>query len=154
MEKQNESMRERLLARLPQPENLAAYREETASLLAKHEKALFWEKMPSTVCSVSAIAILMADWFWGQKTGAAMSQFVWSGRPLDFCRCTCRSEVPDRSKQGGHAERSKAGSVADTRAPGFSSKAWLRDAGLSRAGTALRYAVEGYGVWARLELPA
>ncbi|MGP8271420.1 MAG: hypothetical protein ACLQLH_15240 [Terracidiphilus sp.] len=44
MEKENSSMRDRLLARLPQPENFAAYREETAALLAKHEKALFWEK--------------------------------------------------------------------------------------------------------------
>ena len=79
MEKQNDSMRERLLARLPQPENLAAYREETASLLAKHEKALFWEKMPSTVCSVSAVAILIVDWFWRQKVGVAMNQFVWFG---------------------------------------------------------------------------
>jgi len=49
MEKQNESVRDRLLARLPQPENLAAYREETASLLAKHEKALFWEKVPAVL---------------------------------------------------------------------------------------------------------
>jgi hypothetical protein len=79
MEKQNESMRERLLARLPQPENLAAYREETASLLAKHEKALFWEKMPSVVCSVSAIAILIANWFWAHKIGATMNQSVWFG---------------------------------------------------------------------------
>jgi len=42
MEKENSSMRDRLLARLPQPENSAAYREETASLMAKHEKALCW----------------------------------------------------------------------------------------------------------------
>jgi menaquinone-dependent protoporphyrinogen IX oxidase len=76
MEKQNESMRERLLAHLPQPENLAAYREETASLLAKHEKALFWEsRMPSIVFSVSAIAILIADRFWAQK----IDQVVWFG---------------------------------------------------------------------------
>src|SRR5258707_13889344 len=76
MEKQNESMRERLLARLPQAENLAAYREETASLLAKHEKALFWEnRMPSIVCCVSAIAILIADRFWAQK----IDQVVWFG---------------------------------------------------------------------------
>ena len=65
MEKQNDSMRERLLARLPQPENLAAYREETASLLAKHEKALFWEKMPSIVCYV-IVAIMVALWLWGK----------------------------------------------------------------------------------------
>ena len=79
MEKQNESMRERLLARLPQPENLAAYREETASLLAKHEKALFWERMPSIMCSVSVIAIVLANWFWAHKIGAALNQTAWFG---------------------------------------------------------------------------
>jgi hypothetical protein len=79
MEKQNDNIRERLLARLPQPENLAAYREETASLLAKHEKALFWERMPFIVSSVSVVAILIANWFWAHKTGAAMNQFVWFG---------------------------------------------------------------------------
>jgi hypothetical protein len=77
MEKQNESMRERLMARLPQPENLAAYREETASLLAKHEKALFWEKIPAVFCSWSACAIFIASWFWAQKSGAAINQFTW-----------------------------------------------------------------------------
>jgi hypothetical protein len=77
MENQNESMRERLLAHLPQPENLAAYREETASLLAKHEKALFWEKMPYVVCLVLAAFILMAKWIWAQKIGAALDQFTW-----------------------------------------------------------------------------
>ena len=57
MEKQNESVRDRLLARLPQPENLAGYREETASLLAKHEKALFWEKVPAVL--VLCIGVVM-----------------------------------------------------------------------------------------------
>jgi hypothetical protein len=66
MEKQNDSMRDRLLARLPQPENLAAYREETASLLAKHEKALFWEKMPSIVAYV-IVAFMVAVWFPGKR---------------------------------------------------------------------------------------
>ena len=42
MEKQNESLRDRLLARMPQPENLAAYREETALTLAKNDRKLFW----------------------------------------------------------------------------------------------------------------
>jgi hypothetical protein len=81
MEKQNDSMRERLLARLPQPENLAAYREETASLLAKQGKALFWEKMPSVVCFVLAPAMLMADWFWGQKLGPLHPYVIyfWAG---------------------------------------------------------------------------
>jgi type VI protein secretion system component VasF len=77
MEKQNESMRERLLARLPQPENLAAYREETASLLAKHEKALFWEKMPGVVFLGLAAFILMNGWFRAHKIGATIDQFTW-----------------------------------------------------------------------------
>ena len=76
MEKQNDSMRERLLARLPQPENLAAYREETASLLAKHEKALFWEKMASRVSYV-IVAIMVALWHPWKTPTAAMPQFFW-----------------------------------------------------------------------------
>jgi len=62
-------MRERLLARLPQPENLAAYREETASLLAKHEKAIFWgEKFPARVLMWLAVAVFMVvNSTWGPK---------------------------------------------------------------------------------------
>lgn len=45
MEKGSESMRERLLARLPQAENVAGYREETVLLLARHERALYWENV-------------------------------------------------------------------------------------------------------------
>ena len=59
MEQGNSSMRDRLLARLPQPENLAAYREETASLLAKHEKALFWEKLMPLIFSGAALAVIV-----------------------------------------------------------------------------------------------
>ena len=59
MEKESSSMRERLLARMPQPENVAAYREETASLLARHERALFWEKLPYQILTLAAIAIFL-----------------------------------------------------------------------------------------------
>jgi hypothetical protein len=60
MEQGNSSMRDRLLARLPQPENLAAYREETESLLAKHERAIFWgEKFPAAVVTWLGFAVLM-----------------------------------------------------------------------------------------------
>jgi hypothetical protein len=59
MEKKNDSLRERLLAHLPQPENLEGYREDTASLLAKHEKALFWEKWTNRMLSFLAIAIFL-----------------------------------------------------------------------------------------------
>jgi hypothetical protein len=76
MEKQNENLRDRLLARMPQPENLEAYREETASLLAKLEKALFWEKMVSTANYV-IVAIMVALWLWGKTPTGAMRQYFW-----------------------------------------------------------------------------
>jgi len=44
MEKENSSLRDRLLARLPQPENLAAYHEEVAAELLKNEKGFRREK--------------------------------------------------------------------------------------------------------------
>jgi len=84
MERENNSIRERLLLRLPQPENLAAYREETASLLAKHEKALFWEKMPSRVLYLIASAIVMVYIFWGQKLGTTVTHFLWLWALLFF----------------------------------------------------------------------
>ena len=40
MQSSNEGMRDRLLSRLPQPENLADYRSEVAALLEKNHKGL------------------------------------------------------------------------------------------------------------------
>jgi len=57
MEQQDNNLRERLLAQLPQPENVAAYREETASLMARHEKALFWEKWSSRTFALLGVAL-------------------------------------------------------------------------------------------------
>jgi hypothetical protein len=71
MEQKNDSMRDRLLARLPQPENLAAYREETASLMAKHEKALFWERFTGiAVTWLAAAVFIMFNSTWGPKVDA------------------------------------------------------------------------------------
>jgi hypothetical protein len=68
MEKQNENLRERLLARMPRPEKLAAYQEETASLLAKHENALFWEKFLGVAVVWLALAVwLTVNSTWGPK---------------------------------------------------------------------------------------
>ena len=68
MEKQNDSLRDRLLARLPQPENLEAFREQTASLLAKHEKALFWEKWTTQAVGLLAVGVfLMTMLPWGPR---------------------------------------------------------------------------------------
>jgi p-aminobenzoyl-glutamate transporter AbgT len=59
MEQKSDGLRERLLSRLPQAENLAKYREETASLLAKHERALRWDKI-----TANALVFLAASLFW------------------------------------------------------------------------------------------
>jgi len=49
MDKRNESMRERLLARLPQPENLAAYREKRRPCCKAREGNFLGEKFPARV---------------------------------------------------------------------------------------------------------
>jgi hypothetical protein len=68
MEKGSESMRDRLLARLPQPENVAAYRKETAALMAKHERALFWDKVVAiTVTWIGIAFFMLANSTWGRK---------------------------------------------------------------------------------------
>ena len=71
MEQGSNSMRERLLARLPQPENVAAYREETISLLAKHEKALATGYWTTRVIALCALALfLMANSILGAKANS------------------------------------------------------------------------------------
>jgi hypothetical protein len=68
MEQRNDSIRTRLLARLPQPENVAAYREETASLLAKHARAMFWEKVTARTMALIGVAVFMlVNSNWGFK---------------------------------------------------------------------------------------
>jgi hypothetical protein len=65
MEKGSDGLREKLLARLPQPENVVAYREETISLLAKHERALFWEKWSFRIllfCAFVLVIMATSDW--------------------------------------------------------------------------------------------
>ena len=59
MTQQSNDLREHLLAALPQPENLAAYREETAALLAKHATALRWDKFMAYMIVFLAVAL----WF-------------------------------------------------------------------------------------------
>ncbi len=72
MEQGNSSVRDRLLMRLPQPENLAAYREETESLLAKHEKALSTEHWTNKVIALCAVALfLFANSIWGPNAHPA-----------------------------------------------------------------------------------
>jgi hypothetical protein len=71
MEKGNESMRERLLVRLPQPENREAYREETAALMARYDRALFWEKVTArTLMLIGGGLFIMANLKLGLNLGA------------------------------------------------------------------------------------
>jgi hypothetical protein len=66
MEQKNESIRERLLSRLPQPANLAAYREEVMSMLEKNEKAYrrqWWITGALLLYAVGLVTIpLSLDW--------------------------------------------------------------------------------------------
>jgi hypothetical protein len=78
MEKQNDSMRDRLLARMPQPKNLAAYREETAALLAKHEKALFWQKWTGAlILLIGIIAMDLSASRWARNFGQPVVYRLW-----------------------------------------------------------------------------
>lgn len=64
MAQQSNDLRERLLAALPQPENLAAYREETAALLTKHAIALRWDKIATNTIFLCALAVAVLWGFW------------------------------------------------------------------------------------------
>lgn len=67
MEQGNSSLRERLLARLPQPENVAAFRSDTEALLAKHQRALFWERVTGRTITWMGIGVFMlANSTWGR----------------------------------------------------------------------------------------
>ena len=57
----SEGMRDRLLSRLPQPENLAEYRKEVSALLEKNEKILRRQKWYAG-----------AIWFWVVGLGVAL----------------------------------------------------------------------------------
>jgi hypothetical protein len=58
MEKGSSNVRDRLLASLPKPEDLAAYREKVASGLEKSEKALRRQKWISVALWIYAVAFM------------------------------------------------------------------------------------------------
>lgn len=55
---QSNDLRERLLATLPRPEQLAAYREEVAGLMAKHARALRWDKIAANTLYFIAVVLV------------------------------------------------------------------------------------------------
>lgn len=77
MAQPSDNLRDRLLASLPRPENLTAYREETATTLAKHHRALRWDKILAktllwSACAVTVIFIFNPG-FWHLGTSALHS---------------------------------------------------------------------------------
>jgi len=76
MERRDDSIRDRLLSRLPQPANLAAYREEVALMLAKNERAFRRERW-----GVGALWIFMVVlstvilWSGGQRLDTPKGSF-------------------------------------------------------------------------------
>lgn len=58
MAQPSDNLRDRLLASLPQPENAAAHREETATLIAKHNRALRWDYISIQVLLVVSFVLL------------------------------------------------------------------------------------------------
>ncbi len=77
-----ESIRERLLSRLPQTDDVAAYKEEVAVLLAKHKRALYWEGMASKAVLLAALVIYSLGW-WVRAKGINPN-FIFSGAALFF----------------------------------------------------------------------
>jgi len=85
MENKSDSLRERLLARLPQPANIAAHREEIVSLLARHERALFWERWSArTIALCGAAVILLATSTWGHHLGTDQRAGLYMGAAVMY----------------------------------------------------------------------
>jgi len=59
MDPKGDSIRDRLLSRLPEPANLDAYRKEVAVLLAKNEKGFRREKWGTAALLLLAVAFLI-----------------------------------------------------------------------------------------------
>ena len=84
MTQQSNDLRERLLAALPQPEKLAAYREETATLLAKHARALRWDNFTAYAFVFLAALLFLWSFYPGPLGGAAVYSFRFGSAVLYF----------------------------------------------------------------------
>jgi hypothetical protein len=89
MEQQNDTLRERLLSRLPQPENLAGYREETASLLAKHARALRWDKILANTLIYLAILLFWWSFYPGRLGEIGAHSFRFGSAIFYFVGAIC-----------------------------------------------------------------
>ena len=71
MEPNNANMRDQLLSRLPQPENLADYRKEVSALLEKNEKKLKFEKWGAGATWFFVVGLSIAFFWLSGDTGNA-----------------------------------------------------------------------------------
>jgi len=79
MEPTGDSLREQLLARLPQPANLAAYREGVASMLEKNEKKLRRERRVVIELWVFVIAVSVPFlWMGAQRMDTVLGPYFMS----------------------------------------------------------------------------
>jgi hypothetical protein len=68
MEPKDEKLQDRLLSRLPDASNAAAYRKEVAQLLAKNDKAFLREKWGARAMWIFCVCLGTAYlWFGGEK---------------------------------------------------------------------------------------
>jgi hypothetical protein len=84
MAQQSNDLRERLLATLPQPENLATYREETAALLARHARALRWDKLTANTFVILAVLLFWWSIYPGRLGPMAVHSFQFGSALLYF----------------------------------------------------------------------
>ena len=84
MAQQTNDLRERLLAALPQPENLTAYQEETAALLAKHAGALRWDKITANTFLFLAVLLFWWSVYPGRLGPSAVHSFQFGSAILYF----------------------------------------------------------------------
>jgi hypothetical protein len=84
MAQQTNNLREGLLAALPQPENLAAYRDETAALLAKHARAVRWDKIAANTLIFLAIVMFWWSFYPGRLGPQAVHSFQFGAALLYF----------------------------------------------------------------------
>ncbi len=147
MEQGNDTLRERLLSRLPQPENLAAYREETTYVIGETRKSASLgqdhgkhTRFPHRCHGVPGGTIDLGDW-----TKSALIRLRVDECHLLFPRGAIYSGALRNLRQPSrHSQGNQAGSIADPRTSGFAAKGSLTSVLIAQK-TAL--------MTARLEVP-
>lgn len=84
MAQPSNDLRERLLAALPQPGNLTTYREETATLLAKHATALRWDKIAANTFLWIAVLLFWGSVYSGRLGASAVHAFQFGSAIFAF----------------------------------------------------------------------